>query len=124
MEFHNIERISTLRPALLKLGVNIEIAEASTITGRLEFRVSFPTETGRRLVHIMRSSFEGRTVMKTHLVFLRSGMYKNYWEIGDQLSDIRTHDAEEALKNALFYVMDNAPKAITEEVRILLRLTE
>ena len=62
--------------------------------------------------------------MKTHLVFLRSGMYKNYWEIGDQLSDIRTHDAEEALKNALFYVMDNAPKAITEEVRILLRLTE
>jgi hypothetical protein len=108
--------------ALKSARITIERADINLITGHIWVKVSWLTSdnTGR-LVTAMRGSWSGKVVVKSEITSRKDGMYKCWWGIDDQLSDVRFDDAREALISTFQRVADNHP-ALTNEARDALGL--
>lgn len=101
-----------LRNSLARHGILVEIAEANLITGRIELRITWPDGKQRRGVTALRSSFKSRTVVKSYVVRRVPGMYQDFWEIGEEISDLRFDDAREGFLSAIHRVTDNSVLAL------------
>ena len=108
--------------ALRRCGIVVEEAEANLITGRVSLRLSWrDAKTGTGYLAAMIGNMTGRSVLKTHVLTLESGMYRDHWTVGEQLSDVRSRDLRSLMVETIARIADNAgPKGLDSEGRYAL----